>query len=102
MMNQLKDLNLWKSSVQLAEKRGKWISGTSSMKSSQTYPPQFGQAVIMEMKYHFQIPRIVDSIRDEVTANLAEQRRIEEWVYIWLVWWTYNIPETTSHNWKDS
>ena len=86
-MRELKGLNLWESQVQLAEKKGRWINGTSSMRASQTYPPQFGKAIIMEMKYHLQIPRIVDSIRDEVTANLAEQRREEEWVRP--VWWTY-------------
>lgn len=73
MMRQLKQRGLWTSNAKLAERKGKWINGNSSMKSSQTYPRMFGVAVIMETLTPLNPLVVLNGIRDPVIALLQEQ-----------------------------
>lgn len=79
MMRLLKQRELWSSNAKLAEKKGKWINGNSSMKSSQTYPKLFGVAVILETLNPLNPLAVLNGIRDRVIAQLQQQHDQDSW-----------------------
>ncbi len=79
MMRQLKQRRLWNAHAKLAEKKGKWINGNSSMKSSQTYPKYFGVAVILETLTPLNPLAVLNGISEPVMALLQQQHDQDSW-----------------------
>lgn len=82
MMRTLKPMNLWATGCQLAEKRGKWITGTKKLKSSEAYPVPFGRCICNLLQNPLAIERARRSIVDEVVEEIRAQKdkeRFGQW-----------------------